>query len=187
MGRPKALLEVEGRSFLSRVAATLRLGGVDDVVVVTGWHDAEIRAYVEAHAAEVGQLRIVHNARHELGQLSSVLAALAAVDRPGVGAILVTLVDLPLVGHTTVTALLQAWRASGAPVVRPTWHDRHGHPVIFARSVFDELRHAPPDQGARSVVHRLGAAVLDIAVEDEGTVVDIDDPRDYARLLGSLL
>jgi CTP:molybdopterin cytidylyltransferase MocA len=183
MGRPKALLDLAGEPFLSRIARTLRLGGADDLVVVTGPHDAEIRAWIDGAADRIGPLRVVHNPRHESGQLTSVLAALATIDHPGVHAMLVTLVDLPLVLPATVSALLAAWRASRAPVVRPSFGGRHGHPVVFDRAVFDALRRAPLDQGARGVVHALGAAVLDVTTDDEGVCLDVDTPEDHARAI----
>jgi molybdenum cofactor cytidylyltransferase len=186
MGRPKALLQIRDRTFLESIVGTLRAGGVDDVLVVTGSHDLEIRECLAASADRLGDVRVAQNPIPDRGQLSSILAALAAVDRPGVGAMLVTLVDLPLVRADTVAALIATWRASRAPVVRPRFGDRHGHPVIFDRAVFDALRAAPPDRGARALVHALGASVLDVPTLDEGVCIDIDTPDDYRRLLDSL-
>ena len=71
-----------------------------------------------------------------------------------------------------------------APIVRATHHGRHGHPVIFARAVFDELRHADPAAGAKSVLRAHEAAIVNVEVEDPGVVTDVDTPEDYARLFG---
>ena len=100
-GRPKALLPTGQRdeTFLTRIVTTLQVGGVDDVVVVTGYHDDAIGHAVELMAAPV---RVVRNPVPDQGQLSSLLAALTAIDHPGVSAMLVTLVDLPLVSAPTV-------------------------------------------------------------------------------------
>jgi molybdenum cofactor cytidylyltransferase len=183
MGRPKALLPtgLAGETFLSRITATLFAGGVDDVIVVTGADTAAVRVAIEGFPVAP---RIVENRAYEEGQLSSLHAALEVVDRPGVRAMLVTLVDVPLVGAGTVRALLEAYRASGAPVVRPARAGHHGHPVIFDRSVFNDLRHADSSAGAKGVVHARGAAVLDVQVDDEGAFLDIDTPAEYARVIG---
>jgi molybdenum cofactor cytidylyltransferase len=100
---------------------------------------------------------------------------------------LVVLVDVPFVSADTVRALVDAWRRSHAPVVRPVCGDRHGHPVIFDRAVFDELRHADPALGAKAVVRAHGAAVLDVPVDDAGAFLDVDTPEDYARATGQAL
>ena len=42
--RPKCLIEFNGRTLLDRQLDVLAAHGVDDVVVVTGFHDGEIEA-----------------------------------------------------------------------------------------------------------------------------------------------
>ncbi len=43
-------------------------------------------------------------------------------------------------------------RGTPRPIVLPVFQGRRGHPVLFARSVFDEIRRAPESVGARQVV-----------------------------------
>jgi len=181
MGRPKALLPLGGGTFITRLCSTLTAAGLDDVIVVAG-------ADLEAVTSAVGQAglsaRIIENPRHHEGQLSSVLAGLAVADRPGVEAVVVHLVDVPLVSAGTVRAVMDAFRRTRAPIVRPVINGRHGHPVLFARDVFDELRRADPSVGAKAVVRAHAADACDVPVDDEGACRDIDTPEDYARLIG---
>jgi molybdenum cofactor cytidylyltransferase len=97
---------------------------------------------------------------------------------------LVTLVDLPLVLPATVRAVLEGYRRTGAPIVRPTREGRHGHPILFDRSLFDELRRADPERGAKPVVRAHAADGLEIDIEDQGAFVDVDTPDDYERVFG---
>ena len=188
IGQPKALLPtgVGRETFLGRIVTTLHDAGLDDVVVVVapGGGADEVRQLL---ATLPVLARVVENPHPERGQLSSLLTALAAVDHPGVRALLVTLVDVPFVTADTVRALVAAYRRSHAPVVRPSRHGQHGHPVIFDRAVFDALRHADPATGAKGVVRAQGTAVLDVAVEDKGAFLDIDTPEDYAGATGRSL
>ncbi len=182
MARPKALLPIGTDTFVTRVVRTLAAAGLDDVVIVTGDQTEAVRSAV----AEAGLLaRTIENPRRAEGQLSSVLAGLAIADRPGVDAVLVHLVDIPLVRTATVAAVIDAFVATGAPIVRPVAGGRHGHPVIFARRVFDELRRADPSAGARAVVHAHAGDALDVAVDDDGACRDIDTPGDYTTLIGA--
>jgi molybdenum cofactor cytidylyltransferase len=181
MGRPKALLPLGGETFVSCVCRTLLAAGVDDVVVVAG---AELEAVTSAVYRAGLSVRIIENPRRHEGQLSSLLAGLAVADRPGVEAVVVHLVDAPLVAAGTVRAVMDAFRRTRAPVVRPVINGRHGHPVLFARSVFDELRRADPSVGAKAVVRAHAADACDVPVDDEGACRDIDTPEDYVRLIG---
>ena len=179
MGSPKALLTMpNGSTFVWTLVTTLIDGGVDDVFVVGRSEDRPLRDEVE----RLPRSRFVENARADEGQLSSVIAGLNAADRPGVGGVLVTLVDLPLIAPATVRILIEAFAAAHVPIARTSHRGRHGHPVIFGRQVFDELRRANPAVGAKSVVRAHEASVLDVEVDDEGVLRDIDTPEDYRRL-----
>jgi CTP:molybdopterin cytidylyltransferase MocA len=179
MGRPKALLPIGDGLFVTRACATLLEAGVDDLVVVAG---PEHEAIADALAAAGLPARVVENRRRDEGQLSSVLVGLAVADRPGVEAVLVHLVDVPLVRAGTVRAVMDAFSSTHAPVVRPVAGGRRGHPVLFARRVFDDLRRADPAVGAKAVLRAHAAEVCDVEVDDEGACRDVDTPEDYARL-----
>ena len=183
MGQPKALLTTltSGETFVQRVVRVLRGGGVDDVVVVVGEEEAAISA---ALAAESPPPRLVVNPAPDRGQLSSLLVGLHALDHPGVSAVMMTLVDVPLVEPGVVKTLLQAHGRSRAPIVRPARDGRHGHPVIFDRAVFDELRQADLATGAKTVVRAHLDESVDVAVGVDGPFLDIDTPDDYQQAFG---
>jgi molybdenum cofactor cytidylyltransferase len=185
MGRPKALLPVSpgGETFLEHIAHVLLDGGVEDVIAVIGSDAAVIRAAMPLQRTM--RARFVENPDYEQGQFSSLLAGLRAADRPGVRAVLVTLVDVPLLSSATVRAVLHAYRASGgAPIVRPTKHGRHGHPVIFDRRLFEELRHADAATGARTVVRAHDGEAWNVDVPDIGAFISIETADDYEREIG---
>lgn len=186
MGRPKALLPDDDReTFVSRLVRTLGDAGVAEVVVVVAV-DGPVNAIRSTLATTHRAPRIALNQDSSRGQLSSLLTGLEAVDRPGVDALLMTLVDVPLVGVSTVRALLDAYARTRAPIVRPVRQvdAAHGHPVIIDRSVFDELRGADPRTGARPVVRARAAEIENVSVEDCGAFLDIDTPADYRRVFG---
>ena len=180
MGRPKATLPLDGGdTFLTRIVRTFADAGVEDVVVVVG-HDADAIVASYAKIKNVaGPARCVDNPDYEQGQLSSLLAGLRVVDRPGVVAILMTLVDVPLVSTATVRAVIERYRNTRAPIVRPIHADRHGHPVLIDRSLFDALRHAEPSTGAKPIIRANVSAAGDVQVDDPGAFADADTPEDY--------
>jgi molybdenum cofactor cytidylyltransferase len=180
MGRPKALLPLDGGdTFLTRIVRTFSDASVEDVVVVVG-HDAD--AIIASFANVDLVARFVENADYDQGQLSSLLAGLRVVDRPGVTAALVTLVDVPLVSAATVRAVLDRYRETRAPIVRPVRGREHGHPVLIDRSLFDLLRRADPSQGAKPVIRAHASPAGDVPVADAGAFADADTPEDYDRL-----
>jgi molybdenum cofactor cytidylyltransferase len=181
MGRAKATLPAgDGQTFLTRIVRTFLDAGVDDVIVVVG-HDADA---IAASFSESGlPARFVVNREYDRGQLSSLLAGLNVIDRPGVSAVLVTLVDVPLVSSSTVRSVIDAYRRTGAPIVRPTSGARHGHPLLIERSVFAALRSADFTSGAKPVVRAYASAIGDILIEDEGAFTDIDTEEEYKKTI----
>ncbi len=185
MGRPKATLPLDGGdTFLTRIVRTFRAAGVDDVIVVVG-HDAE--AIVASFAESDLRARFVMNAAYDRGQLTSLVTGINAVDRPGVAAVLVTLVDVPLVSAATVRAVLERYHAEKPVIVRPTSPPRHGHPLLIDRSLFDALRRADPADGAKSVVRAHASPDGDLPIADEGAFTDIDTAEEYDRWVSSRL
>lgn len=188
MGQAKAAMPLgqTGETLIARVVRTLLRGGVPDVTVVAGAHiDAVLMAmpaFAEATAGKPGapSVRVIEHMGWRQGQLSSLLAGLAAIDDPLLEAALVTLVDVPLVQPATVAAVIAEWRRTQAAIVRPADGDRHGHPVIFDRSVFADLRAADVNAGAKSIFanHR----VLNVEIKDPGAYIDLDTPGDYAEI-----
>lgn len=186
MGQPKAGLPFgrTGDTVLSRIVSTILAGGAPRAVVVAGAHLDAVRRAMPSHEPRA---RVIEHAGWQHGQLSSLLAGLAAIDDPHLlEAVMVTPVDVPLVRASTITAVIAAWRRTRAPIVRPVDGDRHGHPVIFDRSIFDDLRTADPAVGAKAVFTTYRGRVLNVDVSDPGAFEDIDTPEDYARLLAGL-
>src|SRR5262245_10954888 len=160
MGRPKALLPIgsSDETFLERVTRTLAEAGIEDIVVVVGADAAAIRA-ASRHIVGV---RIVDNPDYERGQLTSLLAALRVIDVARADAVLVTLIDVPLVTVATVRALMTTQADRGALIVRPVSNGRHGHPVIFGRPLFAELQRADPALGAKPVVRAHVSEMIEV-------------------------
>lgn len=176
MGQPKALLELAGRPFVARICDVLREAGVGPLMVVVGHVTGPI---VDALDADV---EAVVNRDYDLGMLSSLQTALAAVPEDAAG-LLMALVDHPAVRVETVAALLTRHAAGDADIVIPTFAGRQGHPVIWGRRVWPELLAADPATGARPVIRRDPSRVARVPVDDPGIRVDVDRPEDYRRLV----
>jgi len=84
--------------------------------------------------------------------------------------------DLPLIRPETL------WRVAGAlrghEVVLPTVGGQRGHPVGFSPACMAELLALQGDRGARQVIARHPAFMLEL--DDLGCVLDIDTPEALA-------
>jgi molybdenum cofactor cytidylyltransferase len=175
MGFPKPLLRLNGETFLSHVAASM-LATVERLIIVLGAHRNAVMAAVPADQ----RISIIENPDYRLGQLSSIKSGLHGVSAQADAAI-VHLVDHPTVLPETFERLAAEYRLSGKPILVARCRGRRGHPVLFDRSVFDELQQAPIDVGARAVVQANMERVIYVDVDDSGVLLDLDTPADLAH------
>ncbi len=177
MGSDKALLRYRGRTFLETIVSTCHDAGLRPIVVVLGHHADKIRP-----AAALGEARVVINQEYTRGQTSSLQAGLLALKSEDPAGILLCLVDHPAVTGDTVQKLIETFRRSRAPVVIPTFRNRHGHPLLISVALFEELKRLSPDQGANTVIRNYRHATQFVEVSDAGVLSDVDDPETYRQL-----
>ena len=157
--------------------------GLTDITIVAGAHPESVW---RASQPITSPIHIVEHKAWEEGQLSSLLAGLETIWTPDLEAVVVMLVDVPLVRPETIRAVVDAWRVSRALIVRPVDGDRHGHPVVFDAAVFDDLRRADPSIGAKAVFAAYRDRVLNVPVDDRWAFEDLDTPEDYERIMKAL-
>jgi len=177
MGRPKALLPIDGQSFIEKIVAALKASRVDRIIVVLGHNADEMKARIERLPVEV-----LVNPDYKLGQLSSLQVAVRrlATD-PDCEGMLVHLVDHPYIDPALVDEMIRLFYQSKKTIVVPRWRGKRGHPVIFSRALFAELLSAPLSEGAKAVVHAHRDETLEVETDQAGITIDIDTPELYDK------
>lgn len=176
MGRPKLLLPFGESTLVGSVAAALRGGGVEEIVLVTAPGDEDLRAWAEGTGVTVAV-----NPDPERGMLSSIQTGVAALRDLDV-LLLVSPADLPNLRAETVALLLRRMLETGAPLALPAHRGRRGHPLAIAPALIPEIRTLDPGVGLKQLRDRYEAELLEVEVGDAGVVEDVDTPEDYARV-----
>lgn len=176
MGAPKALLPYRGRTLVEHLLEVTRHPRVGMALVVLGAGADTIREQLPL-APEM----IVVNPDWPKGQLSSIQAAIRSLPEGATEGLLLCPVDHPLVSSALVARLIEEFDSSGKLIVLPTYRGRRGHPVIFRAALYPELLAAAPEVGARQVVWAHAADLLEVATEEEGVVLNLNDPEGFKR------
>jgi molybdenum cofactor cytidylyltransferase len=179
MGEPKALLPYQGLTFVEHLLAATRHPRVSIHRVVLGANAEAIRAQLKLDPAS-----IVINPDWPKGQLSSLQAAIRSLPAQMTEGLILCPVDHPLVSQHLVSELIAAFDGSGKSIVLPTFEGRRGHPVIFRATLYQELVAASPDVGARQVVWAHADEIMEVATEEEGVVLNLNDPAARRKALG---
>jgi len=179
MGSPKALLPYQGRPFLEHLLEITTRPEIIARKVVLGADADSIARVIRLKAHEM-----VINADWEKGQLSSIQAAVRKLPA-GTAGMLLCLIDHPLISSALVGELIAQFYKSKKPIVLPVYEGRRGHPVISSASLYDELLRAPLETGARSVVWAHADEVDEVRTNEEGCVLNLNDPETLNRAIGN--
>ena len=179
MGAPKALLPYRGKTFIDHLIEVTRHPRLGITRIVVGAHAHEIRTHLADRASE-----IVVNPEWQKGQLSSIQAGIRSLPEGETEGMLLCPVDHPLVTAQLVARLIAEFDSNEKPIALPTYHGKRGHPLIFRANLYPELLAASPDVGARQVVWAHADQVCEVATEEEGVVLNINDPEALQRALG---
>ncbi|SEU30285.1 nucleotidyltransferase family protein [Stigmatella erecta] len=177
LGQPKQLLLHEGKTLVRRTAEAAVAAGLAPVITVLGAHP-------EAVAAELAGLPVhpVLNPDWTAGMGLSLRVGLRALP-PGVDAALVVLCDQLRVDAAHLSALVDTFTRTHAPIVASGYAGARGVPALFSRALFAELEALSPGEGARRVIAREPSRVVEVALA--GGDEDLDTAADLARLTGT--
>ncbi|MBN2360891.1 MAG: XdhC family protein [Deltaproteobacteria bacterium] len=176
LGYPKALLRLDGESFVRRLVRVLRAAGAAPCIVTVP--PAAAGSAIRTELADVEAL-VVENGAPQQGLIGSIRTALGLVERAS--ALLVAPVDCPFVDVELARSLLGAAVDPDAIAV-PVVGDRIGHPVVFGSYHFAALRSPASDTGAAALVQAAGAHLVRVASAEPRVIDEVNTPADAQRL-----
>ena len=175
-GQPKQLLPFRGTTLLGWVIHQAELArGLDEVVVVLGRAADEIRERVD-----FGNARVVENPVFGEGCASSYRAGLGAIS-PESDALMIILGDQPGVSPEIIDRVACEWRQTESHIALASYRGRRGHPVLFAKPLFNKLIGLHGDKAAWKIVDANPDLICEVAL-DIPFPEDIDTLEDFERL-----
>jgi|WetSurSiteA1Bulk_404760.scaffolds.fasta_scaffold04658_4 molybdenum cofactor cytidylyltransferase len=149
--------------------------GLDPVIVVLGYDAANVEKALTGLP-----VRLVSNPDFAAGQSTSIRYGIDALPER-TGAVLFILADQPFVTPETMRAIIQTHRRTLAPACVPVFEETRGNPVLFDKTLFDELRDLSGDAGGRVLLEKYRDTIVSVPAS-HAVLLDIDTPEDYARL-----
>ena len=175
-GQPKQLLPFRGTTLLGWVITQAeRASALGELIVVLGRAADEIRERVE-----FGSAKVVDNPVFAEGCSSSYRAGIGAID-PRAAAVMIILGDQPGVTPEVIDGVAESWRGGDKQIVLASYRGRLGHPMLFARPMFDNLIGLHGDKAAWKLVDA-NPDLLSEALFDRPFPEDIDTVEDFERV-----
>jgi molybdenum cofactor cytidylyltransferase len=181
MGQPKALLAWGSTPLIAYQIAEIGAAPIDELIVVLGHAADEIEPIVRQARA-----RPITNPRYREGRSTSIARGMQAIS-PDAAAVLIANVDQPRPSWV-IERLVSAHRNHQALISRPSCREAHGHPTIFDRALFDELRALDEDaDGLKAVLRRHTHDIQNVPFDDSIVLVNLNRPTDYEAALSRLV
>ena len=170
--RNKLLATVDGKPVLQHVLKGIEPLDLAKKIVVVKPGDDEVLSLIDRAVFDIAEN---HDAENGMG--SSIAVGIAACGN--VDAALLILGDMPFVQQATCLQLLAALDDHpDMTVIAPTCEGRRGHPVLFRRQHFADLRALNTDSGAKPILTSNESTFLAVPTNDPGILADIDVPAD---------
>jgi molybdenum cofactor cytidylyltransferase len=173
MGVPKPLLMIKDKRMIEWVIDSFK-DTVEDIVIVLGHKPEVVKPVLEKLGA-----RWVVNEDYAEGMASSFKKGLDELKH--CDAVFLAFGDQPFVDRNFLVKAIDAWKG-GAKIVSPVYKGKKGHPVLFDKSLFDEILSLKKQEMVRDVIHR-HAGEHRLVEAGEWAVVDIDSPEDLHKIL----
>ena len=172
----KPLLPLGDVTVIDQAIDLFRQSGVDDVVVVAGHRAAEL-----TKALKDRPVRCVINENYEQGMYESVVTGVRAL-ATDTAAFFLLPVDVPLVKNRTIRLLARHFASGRGKILYPAFQGQRGHPPLISTEFVPAMLTGGRPDGLRSLLAEYEAVAADVAVLDEGVLLDMDTPEDYLRL-----
>lgn len=177
MGEFKQLLPFQGKTFIECCVDNLLASEVDEIIVVTGHREAEIR-----QALGNRKIKFAFNNDYLSGMSSSIKCGVFALDEK-TNAILIALADQPQIHSSIISKVIAVYETERPLLVVPIYANRRGHPIILDAKLREEILLLDPSQGLRQVVQAHKEQALYVEMMSDAVLLDFDYPQDYQNYL----
>ncbi len=172
----KLLARIDGVPMIRRVALAVSQSRATEIVLVVAPDGENLLV-----AAGDGRWRVTVAHDAERGLSASLISGVAALP-PAIGGVAVVLADMPGISAPLIDRLIAAFEDHGgeAIVFPQDGTGRQGHPVVWPRSLFNDLQCLTGDAGGKGLLVRHADRCRAVAIDDPGAYFDVDHEEDLA-------
>lgn len=177
LGRPKQLLPFGAKTVIETCLDHLLASDADEVIVVLGYGYQQIRAQIEYLP-----VTCILNPDYSQGMSSSVKAGVRAISGDA-QAVVVALVNQPLVTADVINQLISAYLQGGHRIIVPEFEGQGGHPILIDLVYRDEMLRIDPQIGLRQIIREHRDEIFKLPLETDAVVRYLRTWEDYQLML----
>lgn len=176
-GENKLLYRLGEKTVIERVVESTLGSQVDEVLLVLGYEAERL----ERRLSRTG-CRLIYNTHFEEGQSSSVKVGIASVARDSEAALILP-GDTALISSQIIDEVIEEYKRTRSPIVVATYQGRLGHPILFDKSLFQEIAQiGEENQGLKAIVKKYRKQISKVDVDSPEVLLDLDTKEDIGKL-----
>jgi molybdenum cofactor cytidylyltransferase len=177
MGSPKALVIIDGLTFLEMIVNKHHDAGVEKpIVIISDFLESEILQL------KLKKTQLIVCSPPERTPLESLKRGISKLSSD-LGAFIVHPIDFPLPLVTTIKAMMDSYEKSGKAIVKPVFQDKGGHPIVLSSTLIEEIKKASENNSLRDVVRKDPARVFELQTQDGGVIQNLNTREDLSDII----
>lgn len=174
MGTPKMALPWGKTTVIGRVVSVLQESGIQEIVVVTGGDEDEVKRALSGASARIAPNPQFKNTE----MLRSFQIGITSLPEK-VSATLVVLGDQPQIEMEVVRKVCERFLNRASKIVVPSFQMRRGHPWLVERALWSEILGLDSSMNLRSFLNTHADEIDYILTDRASILADLDTPEDY--------
>tara|TARA_B100001123_G_C14723057_1_gene793860 strand:- start:31 stop:603 length:573 start_codon:yes stop_codon:yes gene_type:complete len=171
-GENKLIKNFQGVPLIKHAVKNILDSSIEELIIVLGYQ----KEIVEKIFDKNSKIKIVFNKNYENGIASSIKIGINNLSKK-TEAFFICLGDMPMI-NKDVYNLLISYRAKKEIIV-PTFKGQQGNPVLFSKSIKNEIMKVEGDLGAKKILELNKNKLLNVAINNEKLCIDFNTKESF--------
>tara|TARA_Y100000590_G_scaffold311116_1_gene351513 strand:- start:2029 stop:2598 length:570 start_codon:yes stop_codon:yes gene_type:complete len=159
-GENKLVKKINGIPLIKYSIKNILTSSIDNIVVVLGYEKEIVEKFIDKSK----KIKLVFNKNFESGMASSIKVGLDNLPAM-TDSFFICLGDMPNVNSSIYNKLIKS--KNNNEIIIPTYKGQRGNPILFSKSIKDELMNLEGDMGAKKIIDIKKEKIFEVETLDK--------------------
>lgn len=171
-GENKLTKKIQGIPLIKHSIKNILAASIDELIVVLGYQKEIVEKLIGKHE----KIKLVFNKDFESGMASSIKIGLNNLSDK-TESFFICLSDMPLVNQNIYNKLIKSRNKKN--IIVPIYKGQQGNPVLFNKSMKEEVLSIKGDLGAKKLIELNRDKVLNVTIDDSSIIMSYNTQKNF--------